>query len=175
MRARQAVPNLRRQVIFARLARALGNASRSWFRVIHFSVQSNHLHLIVEAHDKVSLSRGMAGLSIRLARTMNRVAGRHGRVWSDRYHARALCTPRETRHALVYVLMNFKNHGHGGSTDAMSSAYWFDGWKVAPRMRAPPGWVPDDGSPVRSPGTWLARAGWRCHGLIREHELPAIK
>ena len=175
MRVAHSVPNMRRQVVFARLSRALAKASRPPFRVLHFSVQSNHLHLIVEAIDKLCLSRGIAGLSIRLARGINRAADRRGQVWGDRYHARALRTPRETRHALVYVLMNFKKHGHGAGTDSMSSACWFDGWKVMPRLRAPPSWAAHDDAPVRRPHTWLAREGWRRHGLIREDELPSVE
>jgi hypothetical protein len=46
------------------------------------------------------------GLAIRVARAVNRALGRRGRVFADRYHARALTTPRAVRHALVYVLMN---------------------------------------------------------------------
>jgi hypothetical protein len=69
--------------------------------VVHFSFQENHAHLIVEADDKSSLSRGLNGLSVRLARAYNRVLGRRGRLWAERFHARALRTPREMRRALV--------------------------------------------------------------------------
>jgi hypothetical protein len=84
----------------------------------------------------------MAGLSIRLARSVNRVLERHGRVWGDRYHARALRTPRETRHAIVYVLMNFKKHGNSSNRiDPMSSARWFDGWRTPQPTGDPPRWA----------------------------------
>jgi putative transposase len=182
MRVRRGLPSLRRQIVFAELRHDIARASQAPFRVVHFSVQSNHVHLLVEAHDKVSLARGTAGLSIRLARSVNRVLSRRGRVWSDRYHARALRTPRETRHALVYVLMNFKKHSGSTATrfDAMSSAWWFDGWKPPPRGRDPtgahragnerPGGSED--APVWRPRTWLARKGWRRHGLIGTDEYP---
>src|SRR5436190_21601009 len=39
---------------------------RFGMRVVHFSVQGNHLHLLVEAEGVESLSRGMQGLSIRI-------------------------------------------------------------------------------------------------------------
>jgi hypothetical protein len=45
-----------------------------------------------------------------MARALNRVLRRSGRVWGDRYHRRDLATPHEVRHALVYVLDNVKKH-----------------------------------------------------------------
>jgi putative transposase len=180
MRARRGLPSLRRRIVFSELRCDLARASHASFRVVHFSVQSNHVHLLVEAHDKASLSRGIAGLSIRLARSVNRVLARRGSVWGDRYHARALHTPRETRHAIVYVLMNFKKHdGFARGIDVMSSAAWFDGWKRFPpllnggvaRALATSGAL-TEGAPVWRPRTWLARKGWRRHGLIGADEYP---
>jgi len=174
LRAERRLPSLRRQLVFAELRRDFVRASHASFRVVHFSVQSNHVHLILEAHDKLSLSRGMAGLSIRLARSVNRVLTRRGRVWSDRYHARTLRTPRETRQALVYVLMNFKKHAGPSArgVDAMSSAVWFDGWKDPLRMGDPSAGIGRGVVPVWRPRTWLAREGWRRGGLIHQDERP---
>jgi REP element-mobilizing transposase RayT len=169
------VPSLRRQLVFAELRRDFARASRASFRVIHFSVQSNHVHLLVEANDRMALSRGVAGLSIRLARSVNRALARRGQVWSDRYHARALRTPREMRHALVYVLMNFKKHARTARPlDAMSSASWFDGWEAHPRTGDPPARQTEE-APVWRPRTWLARRGWRRHGLIEANERPLLR
>jgi putative transposase len=173
LRAARRLPTLRKQTIFAALRRALSHTWREWFRVAHFSVQTDHVHLIVEATDKVALSRGMAGVSIRLARAVNRVIHRKGNVLQDRYHSRALATPREVRHGLVYVLLNVRKHlGRPPGIDPASSGFWFDGWKRPSRSR-PPGLLLDDAVPVRSPRTWLARVGWRRHGLIGFYERPA--
>ena len=95
LRASRRLPSLRRQVVFLEIRRALGRTARSWFRLVHFSVQTDHLHLLVEAADKSSLSRGLMGLSIRVARAVNRTLKRTGRVWDDRFHARALTSPLE--------------------------------------------------------------------------------
>jgi REP element-mobilizing transposase RayT len=144
---------------------ALGEAHKRNFRVVHFSIQSNHLHLIVEASDKDSLSRGMQGLTVRLARAVNRALSVQGTVFADRYHAHELKTPRETRAALLYVLQNWAKHGPGGAYDPCSSAVWFDGWSVAPVGQAPP-------PMVASPRTWLVSVGWRRLGLLRPGERP---
>jgi putative transposase len=176
MRAARQLPSLRTEALAAGVRREMAKASGSRFRVVHFSVQSDHLHLIIEAEDKVVLSRGMAGLAIRIARSINRRLKRSGIVFGDRYHARTLVTPREVRHAIVYVLMNFKKHiDVVCGVDRLSSAFWFDGWKIRPRMREPPDWNDDEFPPVRQPRTWLARAGWRRHGLIGGDEGPQAR
>jgi hypothetical protein len=81
--------------------------------VLHFSVQHDHVHLLVEADGHTGLRRGIQGLAIRIAKGINRALHRHGRIWADRYHSRTLNTPREVRHALVYVLQNWRKHLSG--------------------------------------------------------------
>src|SRR5262249_13851010 len=171
LRARRGAPQLRAEWPFLALRRAIAKASRDDFRILHYSVQPDHVHLLVEAHDKHALSRGARGLAIRAARTLNRELGRRGPLWGDRWHGRALKTPREVRNALVYVLSNFKKHVHHaarGMVDDRSSAAAFDGWRDGPYARAAPS---RDG--VRAPLTWLAAVGWRRHGLVSVREGPA--
>lgn len=171
LRARGGLPSFREQALFGALRNAIGAARKSKrvgasFRVLQFSVQTNHVHLVVEAHDKQAMSRGMLGLGVRLARAINGVLGVRGAVWGDRYHGHTLETPREVRNALVYVLMNAKKHGvRLTGIDAYSSAAWFDGFADA----AP--WT--DGRPIAAPKTWLASKGWRLRGLIQLRERPA--
>ncbi|MBK7397534.1 MAG: hypothetical protein IPJ34_14885 [Myxococcales bacterium] len=151
-------------------ALAAQRAAVAAFRVVHFSVQDNHLHLIVEAHDSAALRAGAQGLAVRLARAINRALGRRGRVFDDRFHARALRTPREVRFALAYVLHNFKKHQLAAARlDPCSSAPWFDGFREVVG-----GVVADVAAraPVHAPRTWLARVGWRRHGLVSIHERP---
>lgn len=99
------------------------------FQVVHYSIQSNHLHLIVEAQDRRTLSSGLRGLLIRIAFALNKLWNRHGSVFAGRFHERELLDPRQVRHALVYVLNNSRKHGvrHAGP-DPLSSGPGFDGW-----------------------------------------------
>jgi len=167
LRAVEALRCLRSPRVFPAVRRALSAASRAGFRIVEYSVQADHIHLIAEAEDRRALAGGIRGLTIRLARAVNRVLNRRGRVWEDRYHARALTTPRAVRHAFVYVLMNSRKHGQEGSgLDPCSSAPWFDGWH-APRPPSAIGL-----KPVPPARTWLARVGWRRHGLIGTDERP---
>jgi putative transposase len=160
------MPSLRGARLFAAVRRALGAASTTRFRVLHFSVQADHLHLLVEADETTALARGLQGLAIRVAKAVNRTLGWHGAVWGDRYHARTLATPREVRNALVYVLQNWRKHVPGArGVDARSSAAWFDGWRTTVARPLVP-------TPVAVACTWLARVGWRRHGPVDVTEAP---
>jgi putative transposase len=175
---------LRSQFVFPTVRRALSQATRrsAAFRVVQFSVQADHLHLIVEAADKLALSSGMRGLAIRVAKQVNRLLMRKGRLWADRWHGRALTSPRQMRNALVYVLGNFRKHRRAATpgVDPFSSAPFFDGWRAPTSLalptagRAPPPGPPDEFEKncVVAARTWLASNGWRQHGLIGLEEGP---
>jgi REP element-mobilizing transposase RayT len=182
LRARLAV--LRSEHVFPTVRLALSRAARrnvERFRVLHFSVQADHIHLVVEANDKHALSSGMQSLAIRVALYVNELLGRRGAFWADRWHGHALQTPREVRNALVYVLANFRKHTsvRRAGIDPFSSAAWFDGWRIttgiAPPLAVPRRFHPAVGTapPVTEPRTWLALAGWRRHGLVGLDEAPA--
>jgi hypothetical protein len=100
--------------LFIAVRKALAEGKQHFgFSLVHFSVQRDHLHLIAEASDQRALSRGIQGLSIRVARAVNRHLARKGRLFADRYHARALTTPRAVKFALRYVLLNARKHARG--------------------------------------------------------------
>src|SRR5262245_28868460 len=167
MRTVAALPSLRNEAAFDAVRRTLAASSHDGFRLILFSVQADHLHLLVEADGAERLVRGCQGLAVRVAKAVNRVLGRHARVWGDRYHARALRTPREVRTASAYVLNNWLKHVPGAhGRDPRSSAAWFDGWRMPSQMRPGP-------NPVVTPRTWLARKGWLRHGHLDAHEGPS--
>ena len=168
LRVSRGLPSLRAGRVFVAVRTALGAASCVGFRVLHFSVQADHVHLIVEADgDQALLARGLQGLGVRTAKAINRVLSRVGRVWGDRYHSRLLRTPREVRHALVYVIQNWRKHFEMvRGLDPRSSAAWFTGWKAHVGDAPMP-------SPIAVARTWLAAVGWRRHGLIGTDESPA--
>ena len=170
LRMARTTPNLRSQRGFRCVEHALRKeARRGELRVVHYSVQGNHVHLVVEADDRVVLSRRMQGLSIRLARRINRdvMRRKRGTVLGQRYHARALTTPSEVRHAIAYVLFNHAHHVSAPDRallDPFSSARTFAHFGHAVRV---PRWSPGTGPPpVDEPSTWLLRAGFRRAGLV---------
>lgn len=166
VRLESGLPDLRSDVNRRVMTRAfVAGRARFGFRLTQFSIQSNHLHLIAEADGRSALSRGMQGLLVRVAKTLNRLWRRRGAVFADRFHSRILETPREVRSALVYVLHNARRHGlRIPGVDRCSSGPWFDGWMT---RIAPPA-----GSPVARARTWLLCEGWRRHGLIGLTETP---
>jgi REP element-mobilizing transposase RayT len=166
LRASECTLRLRR--VFAAVRGAISAASGQAFRVVHFSVQPDHVHLLVEADSTQALARGVRALVIRVARAHNRVLDCRGALFADRYHQHALRTPLEVRHALLYVLHNWKKHVENArGIDTCSSGPWFDGWSEP--QPAPPAGVP---SPVAAPKTWLVAKGWRRHGLLSLSEAP---
>lgn len=179
-RAVRGVPSLRSQRIFNALGSIFARASEKGFRLVHFSVQGNHVHLIVEADDEVALARGVQRLLSRVAMTVNALSRRSGKLWRDRHHRRPLKTPTEVRNAYVYVLFNFRKHQMAGtpswelaraSYDPCSSYVWFDGWGASARPTEAA--VARAGPPIVAPAeSWLARSGWRPLGLVRLQEVP---
>jgi REP element-mobilizing transposase RayT len=173
LRVASAVGMLRRRCVYHAVRRALVATAKASFRVVHLSIQRDHVHLIVEADDREALIRGMQGFQISAARRLNAAISdgepRRGPVFLDRYHARVLTSPRQVRNAIAYVLNNFRHHG-GRKTalDPYASGLCFDGWKAGPWV-VPEGYEP---LPVIAPRTWLLSVGWRRHSLIDPHEVP---
>lgn len=157
----EGLENLRRGTPHETIVDALVTGTKPDFRVVHYALLPNHLHLLCEAHDEPALARGMQGLCVRIARRLNQEWLRRGRVFDGRYHVRALRSPREVRGALAYVLGNAEHHGLGTECglDARSSARWFDGWNTRPRGSA-------RHSPLPEAQTWLLCTGWRAAGLL---------
>lgn len=184
LRLRHELPSLRTVRIVREVERTFAKGcERPGFRLAHYSLQGNHAHLIVEARDAETLGRGMMAIGSRLARAVNRVAGRSGRVLADRYHARLLRTPKEVRAALRYVLLNARRHAGRVRArlrrivrlDPASSGRWFDGWKgESTRAERPPGGreaLPEPPAVARA-RTWLLTVGWRRYGLLDPADVP---
>ncbi len=94
IRVGEGVPSMRRKPLLRAFQRSLREVrGRPYFRVVEYSVQTDHLHMIVEASDKDALASGMKAVGSRLARAVHRVFARSGRVLAGRYHVRALKSP----------------------------------------------------------------------------------
>ena len=176
--------NLRARKVYRIVYRAFCyGCDRFGFRIVHYSVQGDHIHLICEASNRRALSRGMQGFNLRVAKGINRLCGRAGSVFADRYHEQILTTPRQVRNGLRYVLLNSRRHAwqlHDVAAqerdwvDPCSSAPFFDGWKRECRELVPRPPPPVDGRlPVASAQSWLLTTGWKQHGaLIATWEVP---
>jgi REP element-mobilizing transposase RayT len=176
LRIEDGLTSLRNRSEYATVREALvAGADRFGMRLVEFAVLSNHVHLVCEADDERSLARGIKGLCVRIARSLNRLWSRVGSVFIDRYHAHVLKTPREVRNALHYVLHNAALHGAPlGGPDPCSSGAWFDGWRHELGLRRVTSGSSSSRAPARVPSnsplpralTWLLRVGWRRHGSL---------
>jgi REP-associated tyrosine transposase len=150
--------NLRSQRCFRALRQALEKGcARFGVRLVHFSIQGNHLHFIVEAPDQVALGRAIKGLLVRMARALNKVMDRRGQVFADRYHAHLLRSPREAAQAVRYVLDNWRVHAlrDGRPLPSGVDPYCSRAWaRCSPPLVAEPQW-------------WMLR-----FGVVRHDQLP---
>jgi REP element-mobilizing transposase RayT len=188
LRVVPAVGSLRRRKMYQAMRDAtLVAALRERIRIVHLSLQRNHVHLLVEAEDKLALSRGLQGLLISAARNINTMLGdgrhrrRRGRVFADRYFAEAITSPRHARHVLSYVINNWRKHGEDRDgeartwlVDPFSSGISFPDWQeLEGRHFMWP--IRETYEPliVRRPRSWLLREAWKQHGPISAHDVPS--
>ena len=179
------LPSLRGRTLWTAVRRGFlrGHKTRLGFRIVHYSVQGRHIHLICEAKDRLAMSRGMQGFKSCVGQAINKALdGRRGAVFTDRYHERVITNPTQCRHAIAYVLLNQRHHAYAegasyppGRVDPYSSATYFDGWT---RRALPWGQGPLAGGaapPVATPETWLLRGGWRRGGgPISPNRIPGL-
>ncbi len=173
LKLRRGFPNLRSKAVRDLLLQKFrAGAIRRGFRLVHYSVQKDHIHLILEASNRTSLASGVQGLCTRIARGLNRLWNHKGPVFADRYHDRVLRSPTKVRNALCYVLNNARKHGLklAQTLDPFSSGVWFEGWREKLKVKNLGAFI----KPVTKATTWLLSKGWRRgrSGLISAHEIP---
>lgn len=188
MRVVPAIGSLRRRSMYKAMREAtLAAAIRERIRIVHVSLQRTHVHLLVEAENKQALARGMQGFQISAARNINTMLGdgrhrrRRGAVFADRYHLEVITSPRRARHALSYVLNNWRKHREDleglASTwlvDPFSSGISFPDWQELEGQAVMwPIRNTYDPLMVRRPQSWLLREGWKRCGAVSARDVPS--
>lgn len=187
LRVVPAVGNLRTPSMYDAIRQATQTVlKRGRIRIVHVSIQHDHLHLLVEAADKQALASGMLGFQISAARRINKVLAangqpRTGKVFNDRYHLVVSTSPTQTRLALAYVLCNWRKHREDRGRDERrwlldpySSARAFPDWKELDGARVVTPGVPKCGAlAVSEPRCWLLRSGWKLVGAISAYHVPS--
>jgi REP element-mobilizing transposase RayT len=187
MRVVSAVGNMRRRALYKAVREATITAAlRERFRIVHVSIQRNHIHMLAEAENKIALARGMQGFQISAARNINTVLGpnrykrRRGPVFADRYHVEVIKSPSQARNTISYVLSNWRKHKEDreglASTwlvDPFSTGILFPDWE---ELQDQPWMWPIretyDPLVVRRPQSWLLREGWKVRGPISARDVP---
>ena len=179
MRGKEYIFELRNDLVYELLGKVLeryrgDRFDNGAFRVVHFSIQDTHLHLIVEAANDAALRRGMRSFSINSARAINASIGANGKVWF-RFHSTLIKTKRYARNSIAYVLGNWRRHrkdiNNGqfvpAKIEPFSSAISFTGWNRT--FKVPAGYKP---LPVSPPTTFLLRTGWAFGGPLDPYQAP---
>jgi REP element-mobilizing transposase RayT len=186
MRVVPAVGSLRRRLLYKAIRHATITAAlRERIRIVHVSLQRNHVHMLVEADSKHALARGMQGFQISAARHINTALGdgarrRRGKVFADRYHVEVITSPTQAHHAIRYILCNWRKHKEDQvglprtwRVDPFSTGILFPDWKELHDQA----WmwpIRDTYDPllVRRPQCWLLREGWKKAGSISYDDVP---
>ncbi len=168
LKLRDGLPSLRCDLMFGNLKRCLKKAKDRGLRVIHFSLESNHLHLLIECRDNKTLSLGMKSLGASLGKAIRKFAGGKGAVFKGRYHLHILKTPTEARNGMAYVLLNRAKHWKSiAFVDRYSSGAYFTDWRkllgrdIGPILSARRGLRKAPPDYLSEAQSWLAREGWR--------------
>ena len=187
LRILPAVGSLRRRVMYKAVRDATVTAAqRGRFRIVHVSLQRTHVHMLVEAEHAKALGRGMQGFEIAAARNINTALAvdgkrRRGSVFADRYHVEVIKSPTQARHAISYVLNNWRKHREDQEglaktwlVDPFSTGILFPDWvEMADRATMWPLRETYDPMLVFRPQSWVLREGWKKCGTISCHEVPS--
>jgi REP element-mobilizing transposase RayT len=181
------IGTLRRRAVYQAILRAMAVVlGRSDFRIVHISLEDDHVHLICEAETHTALASGMKAFQSSAAQRLNQVISeargrkRRGQVFADRYHAVLIKSPTQARNAIAYVVNNWRRHRKDGGletrfwdVDYFSSGPSFPGWSEledSPLLyEVPKGY---DRLPVARPHTWLLSKGWAKAGSISMRQIP---
>jgi REP element-mobilizing transposase RayT len=191
LRVVPAVGSMRRRKMYKAVRDAsVVAAIRERIRIIHISIQRTHIHLLVEAEDKLALARGMQGFQISMARNINTALGpdkhrrRRGPVFADRYHLVVITSPRQARNAVSYLLNNWRKHGEDRGADSrawmvdpFSSGFSFPDWREleheALMWKIPENRKTYEPLIVYRPRSWLLEKGWKLAGPISVWDAPS--
>ena len=74
----RALPSMREEVLARAIMAQIRRANSRFWRIVQFSIQATHLHLLVEIENETELGRAVKGLGVRVAKSVNRVLRRKG-------------------------------------------------------------------------------------------------
>ncbi len=172
---------LRTKHMHEQFTAALLKAKAKGLRVLHYSIQGNHLHLLVECADNQALAAGMNSFGTSFAKAVRKKLGGKGKVFAGRYHLRVLQNPTQMKNTLAYVLLNQAKHENLiPYNDKFSSSQHFNEWKallgrnVGPilqewRKNKKP--LPEY---LSKPKSWLASKGWLAASATDGKRQPVI-
>ncbi|MDD4973652.1 MAG: transposase [Bacteriovorax sp.] len=123
---------LKNKSVLSILKRAILNARKQGLKVIHYSLEYDHVHLLIEADNNHILSKGMQSFGVTISKAINRMRKLKGGVYKHRYHFRKISSPRQLKNVLNYIFNNGIKHktakhivGHYNSIQAEKKYFLF--------------------------------------------------
>lgn len=111
IKVRENKADIKNKRILKLLHHAIKRARLQRLKVLHYTLEYNHVHLLVEATNNQILHKGMQAFGITFSKWINRLKLRKGTVYKHRYHFHALRSTRERKNALNYIFTNGVKHG----------------------------------------------------------------
>lgn len=171
IRLAEGLSGLRTKHMHEQFTVALLNAKAKGLRVLHYSIEGNHVHLLVECADNKALASGMNSFGTSFAKAVRKERGGKGKVFAGRYHLGVQKNPAQMKNTLAYVLLNQAKHENLiPYNDRFSSSQHFNEWKALLGRNIGPileDWRPNKNplpDHLSTPKSWLASKGWKIKG-----------
>lgn len=102
--------DIQNKKILKALHHAIFRGRLKGLKIVHYTLEFNHVHLLVEASCNRVMHSGMQALGISLAKAINRFKSLKGSVYKHRYHYRQISSPRDLKNVLHYIFHNGIKH-----------------------------------------------------------------
>lgn len=103
--------DIQNKVVLRILKHAIYRSRLQGVRVVHFSLEHDHVHLYVECGNNFVLGKAMKAFGVTFVRGINKFKRSKGQLYKYRYHLRILKSAREVKNVINYILKNGIKHG----------------------------------------------------------------
>jgi len=101
---------IKNKAVLNLLKRAISNARKQGLIIIHYTLEYDHINLLIEADNNSTLAKGMQSLGVTLSKGINRLKKLKGAVYKHRYHFRQISSPSELKKVMSYIFNNGLKH-----------------------------------------------------------------
>lgn len=102
--------SLRNKQVLKILHSSIKKARRLGLRILHYTLEYDHVHFLVEADNNEILGKGMQSFGISFSKGINKMKALKGQVFKNRYHFRKLKTSAEIKNVINYIMGNSIKH-----------------------------------------------------------------
>jgi REP element-mobilizing transposase RayT len=110
IKVRENKADIKNKQILKALHHSIKRARMKRLKIVHYTLEYNHIHLLVEAEIKQLVHQGMQAFGISLAKKINTIKRLKGTVYKHRYHLRKINSPRDLKNVLHYIFNNGIHH-----------------------------------------------------------------